>query len=146
MLVRVGLVALLVAVALGTFACSSGVGEYQDAVVAWSEDLSTGPSIQYDSDGKPIGWDAAAARTHVDRLKSSLAELEQISPPPELAAAHDRVVKAFKGVCQYEEGMHDALALADPQGIKAASDMLRIDLAAFSEAWKELAQAVNDAR
>ncbi len=128
MRVRLGVLTLIMATALVMVGCGSGTStsggeenptvsaptsstdnsgawdDYRDSLLAWADKRATGPPPTTGSDAQPSAdFDDSAYRERVERELEDLSKLEQLKPPPELAALHQKLVEAFRGFCQADE-------------------------------------------
>jgi hypothetical protein len=140
--------ALCLIALLAVVGCSAEVRDYQNALGDWSETLSSSPApeMQHDQNGKAVGYDDSEVTAYRDTLKDLLGQLQRITPPEELTAEHTRVVAAFSGVCDKEEQFWDAFFRGDTAATQAAGDAIKAQMAEFNSAWKQLTDAVDEAR
>jgi hypothetical protein len=128
MRVRLGVLTLIMATALVMVGCGSGTStsggqedptasaptsspedsgawyDYRDSLLAWAENRATNPPPTAGSDEEASpDFDDSTYRKRVERELEDLSNLEQLKPPPELAALHQKLVEAFRGFCQADE-------------------------------------------
>lgn len=128
MSVRPWVLAFVLAVTLVTVACGSGTSasgnqgdvatsgrsvsaydsgawnDYRDSLLAWADDLGANSrtAAEYEEENAPSLTDSSYSE-RVERNLEDLDSLEQLNPPPELLALHQKLVEAFRGFCEADE-------------------------------------------
>ncbi|MFH0915883.1 MAG: hypothetical protein V1912_05485, partial [bacterium] len=171
MRVRLGVLTLILATALAIVGCGSGTStgsgqedsttsaptrsapttsadnsgawdDYRDSLLTWADDLaiSTPPATGYDEEGYPDS-DDSSYRKDVERAVEDLANLEQLKPPPELAALHQKLVEAFRGFCQADELYQETEAAKNYLAAMKAGTEAQEQLDKVNDALLQLVQA-----
>lgn len=78
--------------------------DYRDSLLAWADDFGVNPpaTTQYGEEGHG-DIDVTSYRKRLEGELEDLNKLEQMKPPAELVALHQRLVDAFRGFCQADE-------------------------------------------
>ena len=170
MRVRLGVLTLVLATALVIVGCGSGTStsssqedstasaptastdnsgaldDYRDSLLTWADDRATNtpPATGYDEEGYP-DFDDSSYRKRIERELEGLNNLEQLKPPPELAALHQKLVEAFRSFCQADELYQQTEAARNYLAAIKAGVEAQEQLDKVNDALLQLAQAFKAA-
>jgi hypothetical protein len=121
-------------------------GDYRDSLLAWADDRATNasPATAYDEDAYS-DLDDSSYRERLERELEDLGRLEELRPPSELAALHQKLVEAFRDFYRADELYQETQAAKNYlAAIKAGIDAQE-QLGEVNDALFELVQAVKAA-